>query len=85
MTAMAYSGYDAGFNRSLSRRQSVAYGAPPFSHQGMYTEPMIPHALSDVSGITVFFVSGFLRPFLIRASIRSLHIKSTALQLVPFQ
>lgn len=63
MTAMAYSGYDAGFNRSLSRRQSVAYGAPPFSHQGMYTEPMIPHALSDVSGIAVFFCFRLLETF----------------------
>lgn len=40
MTTMAYPAYD-GFSRSLSRRQSISYGATPmpYPHQPLYPDP----------------------------------------------
>lgn len=46
---MAYPGYD-GFARSMSRRQSIAYGATPltYPHQAIYPETMMSHGITDV-------------------------------------
>jgi len=48
MTTMTYPPYD-GFSRSISRRQSIAYGGTPmpYSPQGLYTDPMIHQTLGE--------------------------------------
>ncbi|RDB20474.1 hypothetical protein Hypma_012474 [Hypsizygus marmoreus] len=45
MATMAYPPYDR-FSRSMSRRQSVAYGAPPLGYQ-QYPDAMMSHGLVD--------------------------------------
>jgi len=50
MTTMVYPASYDGFSRSISRRQSAAYGASPmsYSNQGMYTDPMMSRSLGEV-------------------------------------
>jgi len=57
---MAYPPYDAFNRQSISRRQSLAYGATPIGypyrdqHQGMYQDPMMPPLVGgDVSDLFI--------------------------------